>query len=416
MIESTLRAQWVVPSCRSPIRDGVITVSGNRISRVEAYTTKKHAASKSQMVDLGDVAVIPGLVNAHTHLEFSHLSEPLGFAGIEFTRWIELVIAERLGRTEAALTAIPNGIRESIEAGTIAVGEVATSPWLLESNGIDERLLGRFFIERLGNDPRREDAIVAGTEYLLNELNRNSAQIPQTWRFGISPHAPYSVGLSLLRQLIGQSINFDVPLAMHLAETPLEIDLLCSQSGPFVTLLKKLGAWFPGDAMSCTTIADYLNLLQSSRSCLLIHGNYLTDQEMDFISRQPQFTVVYCPRTHRFFQHSEYPLKQLLQRRINVGVGTDSRASNPDLSLWRELQCMNETFPWLEPQTILGMGTWNGAIALDLQQDVGDVKPGLLARFLRIPISSNIRNPYDELFGQCARHLEWVEIKSSSGN
>ncbi len=169
---------------------------------------------------------------------------------------------------------------------------------------------------------------------------------------------------------------------MHVAETREELQLLADQTGPFVELLDSLGAWFPETCPRGATALDILQLLSRAPRSLVIHGNYLDDAEIDFVARHSDtMSVVYCPRTHEFFEHETWPLEKFLGAGINVAIGTDSRASNPDLNLFEELKCLQRKFPDLEPEQILAMGTREGAVALGLPSAVASIAPGNRADF-----------------------------------
>jgi cytosine/adenosine deaminase-related metal-dependent hydrolase len=130
-----------------------------------------------------------------------------------------------------------------------------------------------------------------------------------------------------------------------------------------------------------------------------VHGNYLNDTEIDYIASRPHLTVVYCPRTHAYFGHSPHPWLRLLERGASVAIGTDSRASNPDLSLWRELCFLRDHFPNVDPRTLLKLGTVNGAQALGLGADDWSLKPGRAANLAVVDFDESAPgDPYHAIF------------------
>ena len=401
MTVTKLRARLVLPITATPIRDGVITVADGVIRNVQSFCKREHSGkfsrpsisndSRCRYLDLGEVAVLPGLINAHTHLEFADLKQPLGEAGMEFPEWIKLVVANRFARDSEGAGNVAIGINESIELGTVAVGEIATNNWLQrefagrEAGTLSNMLSGTIFLERLGNDTATHEQLLVGAEHF--NLETRSSEIVG-WEGGLSPHAPYTVDLPFLQKLVQTAERYEMPVAMHLAESKAEIELLRSGSGPFKQMLQDLNAWYPQRFQSETSILDYLQVLSSSKRCLVIHGNYLTDNEMDFIAHNRQYSIVFCPRTHRFFRHDVYPISKILRLGINLAIGTDSRASNPDLSVWNEMKCVAESFPNLDRKTILEMGTVNGARALGLESTLGSIEKNKLARLISIPFES----------------------------
>ncbi|MBM4075197.1 MAG: amidohydrolase family protein [Planctomycetes bacterium] len=180
----------------------------------------------------------------------------------------------------------------------------------------------------------------------------------------ISPHAPYSVGDKLLTRSIEFSRQLRVPLAMHIAETESELELLANGRGEFRDLLKEFGIWSEGMFSGGLRAFDYLNRLASCPSALIIHGNYLDDEELQYVAQHPNLTLVYCPRTHAAFGHRKHPWLRLIELGGNVAIGTDSRASNPDLSLFAELQFLASQHPKMSHLELLKLGSINGRKAL----------------------------------------------------
>ena len=349
------------PVAEPAIENGIVEIRDGRI-----VSLGKSPQRSSQAVDLGEVALVPGWVNAHTHLEFSGLSEPLGRRGMSFARWIELVVADRMSTSESECRrdVIARGLNESQRLGTTTIGEIATDPADLEHYSGPLRCT--VFLERLGRSPDHWLQRAESSQEWLQSQSPN-ANSNSNLSLGISPHAPYSVHPQLFDRLILQSQSFGCPMAMHLAESKEELQLMKDQTGPFVETLKRLGAWFPASYPRGVRTLDYLKTLSQVERSLVIHGNYLEAEDISFIAEHnARMSVIYCPRTHDYFDHDPYPLTQLFNAGINVAVGTDSRASNPDLSVFRELQTVRQKFPEIESSDILKMGTVNGAQALGL--------------------------------------------------
>ena len=231
---------------------------------------------------------------------------------------------------------------------------------------------------------------------------------------GLSPHAPYSVHPQLLNRLMMLAQEHAVPVAMHLAETRDELELLDSGTGPLVDLLNDFGVWDPEFIPRGSKPLDYLRPLSQAERGLVIHGNYLSDEELDFLTRHPQLSVVYCPRTHAAMGHPPHPWQAMQQRGINVCIGTDSRASNPDLSIWEELRLLQGLAPELPASEILKFGTSNGAQALGISASHGRLAPGLNAQLLLAPLSPTaLSDPELHLFREPASSLKWVDSSSS---
>ncbi|HEV3416835.1 MAG TPA: amidohydrolase family protein [Pirellulales bacterium] len=385
-----LRARYVFTAAGPPLRDAVITLAGSRIASVG-----KRRADKSAN-DLGNAAILPGLVNAHTHLEFSDLKSPLGSHGMRFADWIHAVVAYRRRRTDAKRQAASlKGIAESIRFGTTTLGEIATAGWLLEAFARDAPSSpeSTVFLETIGLRRNRFQAgLDAAKEHLTLSAKRGI-------RIGLSPHAPYTVSPEMVRRLAALSAVAAIPLTMHIAESPEELELLRTGKGPLRDMLVKLDAWDPQAVPPGSSPLDYLRMIARAHRALVIHGNYLSDEEIAFIGANSQrLSVVYCPRTHAYFKHAPYPLGKLLKAGITVALGTDSRASNPDLNLFAEMRHVADHHS-VAPHRIVAMGTLDGARALGRDNELGSLERGKRADLvvIRLPDAAT-RDPYELLF------------------
>jgi aminodeoxyfutalosine deaminase len=361
---TAIRARWIVPILGQPIHDGVVAASQQRIIYVGPTAGWRDSTPR----DLGDVAVLPALVNAHTHLEFSDLKQPLGQSGMSFTDWIPLVVQHRRQRVENSLaTILARGADESWSQGVSALGEISTN--LTERiDQLDTPLYGTVFQEALGWNPATVDQQLQSLKDIM--------YLQQPWLRGLSPHAPYTVCTELLTGLVQLAKERELPLAMHVAETYEELEFLATGQGAFRQMLERAGVWLDSFWQAPRTILHLLQHLAQVPRALIVHGNYLNQREQEFLAQQRRtMSVVYCPRTHHYFGHTSYPLSLMLQRGVHVAIGTDSRASNPDLSLWSELQFIARTQP-LAPQRILELGTIDGAQALNLESSHGSLTVG----------------------------------------
>ena len=365
------RVGWFVDSTGDVVEDVLICVTSD--GRIDVRRGGDPAA-----VDLGDVALIPGLVNAHTHLEFSLLCEPIPTAG-RFTDWIRSVVKYRLEQAElfvatrgdrdvvvrtpsfgrgrpdynATREAIRAGIEESQRCGSTLIGDIATTGWS-SSDYHNEDFAGVVFQELIGLTDERVG------------LQRELAQqvLASDCRFGLSPHAPYSVRPDLLSHVVKLARAAARPIAMHLAETEAELELLADGTGEFRELLTEFGIWRDGLFGGGGRPREWLETLADAPRSLIVHGNYLDEGELQFLAARPHMTLVYCPRTHAAFGHRPHPWRRLLELGGSVAFGTDSRASNPDLSLFAEIQFVAEQHPDLSHLTLLNLATRSGRRAL----------------------------------------------------
>lgn len=365
--ETVYRARWVFPIDQPPIHNGCVRVVNGSV--VELGTS----FSGHQKVDLGDIALLPKLVNAHTHLEFSDCRDVVGSPGVPLATWIGQVIAVR-GQVDSDQRNrnVQVGLKESYAAGVGLVGDIATTPTAYSHPSDKSRSWPQVvsFAEVLGLSTQRASERLSSAEAHAGSMENDSNM------FGVSPHAPYSTPLSLVDSAVDLARLNNAPVAMHLAESPDERALLSRGEGPFADSLRAAGFWqdgvFPYESRE--PVLDLIGRLSAAPRGLLIHGNDLREREIQVIANHEHLSVVYCPRTHDFFGHEPHPVDQLLRAGVRVALGTDSRASNPDLSLWREMQFLMNHRQDLSPEAILRMGTAAGADAL-LGKQAGSSNP-----------------------------------------
>ena len=363
------------PVDAAPLVDGVVGVDRDQIVEVREYRRGDN------VTDLGEVAMLPALVNAHTHLEFSALDAPLA-AERGFAEWIRQVVEYRKERDamddRGAYKAIKMGLQECSSTGTGLLGEIASSSVGLDLyTPISPQTV--VFRELLGTSSER----VSECTKVAKEHVASSTRPDANWKAGLSPHAPYSTHVDLVREAVSQAGSARCPVAMHLAESLDEVELLASHSGPLASLLSDLGVWNPSAVPRGIGACDYLELLSNAPHALIIHGNYLQPEDWDYLAdHSDNMTVVYCPRTHAHFGHDSYPLSEMVDRGVQVALGTDSRATNPDLNLWNEVRHVIDRHGNVSPQDVLRSATLTGARALGLDAHVGSIAVGKRARFL----------------------------------
>jgi cytosine/adenosine deaminase-related metal-dependent hydrolase len=274
------------------------------------------------------------------------------------------------------------------------VGEIAY-PGFPEEAYRSFPLRGRLFLELLGWQRSQVSPQMALARQHLARWRAGA----EPFRGGLSPHAPYSVHPELLSQAVALAAEAGVPVAMHLAESPEEVELLATGRGPLADVLEALGVR-PSEYLPAPTRAwAYLQVLAQAPHALVIHGNYLASEEIAFLAdHRPRMTLVYCPRTHAHFGHAPYPLARLLKAGVRVAVGTDSRATSPDLSLWRELVSIAAQHPQVPPPAILAMGTQAGAEALGLAEELGSLAVGKRAVWTAVPLAPGVADLWEALF------------------
>lgn len=354
----SLTARWVFPVAAPPLARGVLTVRGDRLLAVEP------AGRRTPDVDLGNVALLPGFVNAHTHLDLSGLRGRVP-PGPDFTGWLRAVIRHRRGQAPSEVEGdVRAGLAESLSHGTTLLGDVSALglSWPVLA-GADVRAV--VFHELLGLPP---DRVRRAWDAARAWLNGHPAT--PTCRPGLSPHAPYSVHAALYGLAARLARERHVPVMTHLAETREELHLLARHAGPFVDFLTELGVWDP--AGLSRSPEQVLRRHRGASPVLFAHGNYLNAD-----APVPDgATVVYCPRTHAAFGHAPHPFRSLLARGVRVALGTDSLASNPDLSVLAEARFLYHQYPELAGAALLRLATLSGAEALGWADETGSLEAG----------------------------------------
>lgn len=358
-------ARWVFTAAGPPIRNGILVMNNGRVVATEQWGSRKPDQ------DFGNAAILPGLVNAHAHLDLTGM-RALARPSPDFIGWLREVISHRRQRSPDQIAEdIREGIAESLRAGTTLIGDMSgdDSSWPELS---DAPLRSIVFREMLGlTKDRAEQAWQAAQKWL------GACLATPTCRPGLSPHAPYSARVSLIRG----AASTGLPIAIHLAETQAERELLVEHAGPFVPFLQELGVWDPlGLAKSPEHV---IRLAGGSGPTLFVHANYLAATA----AIPDNASVVFCPRTHHAFGHSLHPAADLLARGVRVALGTDGLSSNPDLSILNEMRFLDARRPDLAGETILKMGTLWGAEALGWSDLCGSLAPGKSADFVVIPLS-----------------------------
>jgi cytosine/adenosine deaminase-related metal-dependent hydrolase len=364
----TLTARWLFPIEGVPLERGTITVRGERILSVEPHR------SRTADFDLGNVAILPGLVNAHTHLDLSGLRGRVPPTE-DFTAWLLAVIQHRRSLSPSQVeTDIATGLAEALAHGTTLLGDISAQglSWPALAAAPVRAVV---FHELLGlPSVRAHQAWAAACAWLHDH------PATPTCRPGLSPHAPYSVRSTLFQAAAHLSQAQPIPLTIHLAEARAEWELLERQAGPFVAFLSQLGVW---DPLGLVPDAEAtLRLNAKSASVLFAHGNYLHPHAA--VPRGG--TIVYCPRTHAAFGHKPHPFRQFLAAGVRVALGTDSLASNPDLDVLAEARFLHRLYPDVPGDVLLRMATLSGAEALGWQKEAGSLAAGKSADLVIVPL------------------------------
>jgi aminodeoxyfutalosine deaminase len=380
----TVTARWVFPIDTPPLAGGTVTIAGERLVAVDPHGVRQPDQ------DFGDAALLPGLVNAHTHLDLSGCRQPIPADG-DFPSWVRRVVHYRRslppGQEETETRA---GVAESLRHGVTLVGDISAGgrSWSVLAAS---PLCAVVFHELLGLPRQRAGQVWADALAWLR-----SHPATATCRPGLSPHAPYSVRAGLFRAAAALATARGLPITVHLAETRAELELLATRAGAFVPFLQAVAAW---DATGLVAnIQQVLDQHRDTPRTLFAHGNFLTEAERV----PPGATIVLCPRTHAHFGHPPHPWRRLLSQGVRVALGTDSRASNPDLDILAEARFLHAREPDVPGDQLLRMATLAGAEALGWADELGSLAPGKSADFVVLPLPARQDEPHRLLLGSTA--------------
>ena len=394
-------AAWIVPITSPPIRNGWVEIENGLIKAVGPPDERPPSAAVRE-IRLDTHVILPGLVNAHTHLELSGLQGRVPPAD-SMPAWVRRLLACTADEAPDDL-AIRSGIREAHRAGTALVGDISNTLASVEPLR-DSPIDAVVFKELLGFDEPRPTRLVARA--LADLADRQ----PDGPRPGLAAHALYSVSPSLFAALRTAVDAHSVgPLSVHVAESREELEFLRAGDGPWRELLEERGRWDSSWTPSSEGPVAYLDRLGWLRDdTLMVHGVHLTDHELERLARAGS-TLVTCPRSNRWTGAGTPPVGRFFASGVRVAVGTDSLASVADLNLFGELREVRRLEPSVPASAILESATLHGAQALGFGGDLGAVVAGYRAALITVRCSETIGDVEEYLVsGIQPGQIGWLE-------
>jgi cytosine/adenosine deaminase-related metal-dependent hydrolase len=400
------RADWVLPIADDPVRGGVVEINQGRIVAL--------ATGAGDARDVGRVAILPALVNAHTHLELSYLHGRIA-PRERFLDWIGDVMAARREFPDPAEPRILDTAREAIAqaraSGTGLVGDISntlvTVPLLRQSG-----MAAQVFYELLGfnaPDPQRR---VAEARAQVQALDVEHGDV----RVSLAPHAPYSVSPALF-----SAIREDLDRhrggvsSVHLGESPEEVEFLRRGTGPWRAMLQQLGAWTEEWRAPGVSPVAYLSELGFLDRCVLaVHGVQLEGEDLSRLAALG-VTVVSCPRSNDHVGVGAPPIEAFYAMDVEVAFGTDSLASAPDLNLFAELAEARRLAPRVPARRLLQSATLIGARALGFERDFGTIERGKRAALIAVTVPEGVTDVEEYLVsGIQPDAVRWLETSTAA--
>lgn len=391
-----IRARVVVPVSRLPFDDGAVFVSGGHIADVGRWPDLAARHAGSSVVDLGEVILLPGLINAHCHLDYTDMA-----AGIppqkSFPDWIKAILAHKAAwsYTDFAASWL-NGASMLRRNGVTTVLDIEAVPELLPEVWAATPLRVLSALEMTGIRSGKEPSRIVAEALASFPAPPDERKYP-----ALSPHSLYATRRELLRLAHAAAAERNWPLTIHVAESREEFDLFQHRRGALHDWLasqRDLSECVGATPVQCL---ELLGLL--SPRLLAVHANCLGAGDADLLASRG-VSVVHCPRSHEYFHHPPFPYEELRRAGVNICLGTDSLASvrgtnrpQIELNLFKEMQALATAQRHLRPEEILELVTFNAARALGREGELGELNPGAAADLIALPWQGPRREVYETI-------------------
>ncbi len=389
-----LRARTILPVSQPPIENGAILVSGNHIRAVGSWPELQSQADE-KVFDLGEVILLPGLINAHCHLDYTDMAGNLP-PPKTFTDWIPLITAAKTAwsYSEYAHSWL-HGAHQLLKTGTTTVADIEAMPDLLPETWDATPLRIFSFLEMTGIRAKRDP------EDILREASQKIDSLEHArCTAALSPHAPYSTLPQLLRLSAGLARKKKWRICTHIAESAEEFEMFQHARGRMFDWLKR-NARDNSDCGLGSPVQHFARHKMLGDNLLAIHVNYLAHGDAALLGKH-RVNVVHCPRSHDYFRHAPFRRERLANAGVNLCLGTDSLATTrkigkqkPELNMFEEMRQLADADTTLSPAEIIRMATINGARALGLAGQVGKLAKNTSADLIAIPSGGKSDDVYE---------------------
>ncbi|ROQ91058.1 amidohydrolase family protein [Desulfosoma caldarium] len=396
------RAPWVFSGIGPTVFDGAVVVLNGRILECGPYRAmrSRYGGTAVRVWDHESAALVPGAVNAHTHLDFSLLDFPKPLRPLGFPGWVR-------GVFKAAAQLTPSARREARDAGRAQASQTGTR---CLANVINPPLEG----SSSPCAPSREYRFVEllGFHYRSLQEALSMEDVAEGDWVSLAAHSLYATSWNVVVQAKAWCRSRGLPFSIHVAEHSEELSFVQDGTGFCRDLLESLGRW---DAswrplgLSPVKTLQALGILDPRT--LLVHMVHVNEEDWNLVA-QSGAAVCFCPRSNLWIEGKMPNMQAAFDRSISCALGTDSRASNEDLNLFREAAAVLDAVPGLHPSHVLRMATFGGARALGLESSFGHLGPGASAPFLAVFLSGSCSTENDvaeAIIHQAAREqMAWI--------
>jgi aminodeoxyfutalosine deaminase len=379
-----IRARVIVTMDGPPIENGAVAVSGNRIIDVGKFPEISARHSGQQLIDLGEQVLLPGLINAHCHLDYTCLRGQIP-PKKSFADWIRSINAEKAKLSaQAYLASITEGFAEAKRFGTTTIANLTAFPELIPQLAPPIRTW--WFAELIDvRSPERANELVDRAIGALKQARDSSGGL------GLAPHALFTASTNLYRRCEEIAQRENILLTTHLAESREEMSMFRDGAGPLYDFMRSIGRPID-DCGHDTSLALFVSAIGAPGGralpvgWIVAHLNELAKSDFELLEAfRGKFHVVHSPRSHDYFAHSAFAFERLRDLGFNICLGTDSLASNENLSLFAEMRAFRCSVPAVSPKEALEMVTVNGGRALGRQQTIGRIRANYFADLIAIP-------------------------------
>ncbi|HEY0006489.1 MAG TPA: amidohydrolase family protein [Pyrinomonadaceae bacterium] len=378
-------ARWVLPMASPAIEDGAVAVEGERLADVGPRAHLLETFPQAEVRDFGEAAILPGLINCHSHLELTAMRGFLEREEGDFKSWLlKLKVAreERLTPDDLYVSAM-SGAVEALRAGVTCMGDASSAANECMRALGESGLRGIVYQESFGPDPREAQAKFDELRERVSQLREDESE---RVRVGVSPHAPYSVSAPQLELIADFALAENLPLMMHAAESEAESQLMLKGEGPFAESLARRGIKWHTPRVSTVEYLKQVGLLRARP--LLAHCIRVDQSDLETL-KEFDARIAHCPKSNAKLGHGHAPFAGFIRHGLKVGLGSDSVASNNLCDLLEEARFAallsrafeSETGPveMLGAGDVLSAATLGGARALGLENRTGALAAGLQA-------------------------------------